>query len=375
MNILIVFHSLFSLAGGVDNRISQLEVELSKRIKTSFLLFKDQVDLPHNGKIKFIETIKIPKLILKNKRKLKFLAYIYGFINLFLRVFKTRMILKNNKYDTILAIDDYFALVVLLSSIGLENKIVCSVRNNWNELYNDTMIHLLPDFIYKKILPKLMNKYTSNVHCVSEELSDILKLEYGINKTICIYNLFDFERITNLSNQDIEYDFEYFINIGHFNEQKNQKDLILMYYQLKKEFSIKEKLLLIGDGKLINDCKELAQKYDLLDDIIFLGKQSNPYKYLSKAKLYISTSLYEGLPAVFVESLILDIPIVSYEFKTGAKELCENLTDKNFNSLAKKVFEILNDEKKIELSKDFGRKTIKEKFDNDVILEKWLEVL
>ncbi len=375
MSVLIVFHSLYSLAGGVDNRISQLELDLSKNFETKFLLFKNEVDLPHRGEIHFINSIVIPKVILSNKFKFKIFAYFYGFINLFYRIFLTRKFLKKDNSNTVLAIDDYFSLIVILASIGLNKKIVSSVRNNWNKLYSNSMIHLLPDFMYKKVLPKLMNKYVKNIHCVSEELTMILKEEYNIKNTISIYNLFDIPRIKSLSKENIEIKEEYFINIGHFNEQKNQKDLILMYQLLKEKFNIKEKLLLLGDGKFINDCKELSKNIGLSNDILFLGKQQNPYKYLSKAKLYISTSLYEGLPAVFVESLILDIPIVSYDFKTGAKELCNNLSSSTPEALCEKVYELLSDNRKLQLSKEFGEKKIKEKFENKVILEEWLKIL
>ncbi|QOG12159.1 glycosyltransferase [Arcobacter sp. FWKO B] len=375
MNLLIVFHSLYSLAGGVDNRISQLEIELSKKFNTELLLFKNKIDLPHTGKVSIIEAISVPEFILKNKHKYFLLSYLYGFIIFLVRIFKTRKFLKTKKFDTILAVDDYFALICIISSIGLNVKIICSVRNNWDYLYNNTMIHLLPDFIYKRVLPKLMNKYVKNVHCVCDELAILLKQNYKIENTVSIYNVFDIENIRKKGNENLELDIPYFINIGHFNKQKNQKDIILAYKYLKDTYNIKEKLIFIGDGYLINECKALVSEFQLNEDILFRGKQKNPYKYLNNAKLYISSSLYEGLPAVFVESLILGVPIVSYKFKTGSSELCNNLTNANYIELAEKVYSVCNNESLQEESIALGNEIINKRFDSNIILKEWLKIL
>jgi glycosyltransferase involved in cell wall biosynthesis len=375
LNLLIVFHSLYSLAGGVDNRLSELEMNLPSHINREYLLFKDEVDLPHKGRINILKSISIPKFILNEKRKFKYLTYLFGIFNLILRVLKTRKFLKEKKFDTILAVDDYFSIICLIASIGLNIKIVCSVRNNWDSLYDNSMIHLLPDFFYKKLLPILMNKYSSSVHCVSEELSEKLNKKYKVKNTKAIYNIFDIEIIKQKANEDIDIEGNYFINIGHFNKQKNQKDLIVAYKNLKENHNIPEKLILIGDGANIIDCKNLVKDFNLEKDVIFLGKQSNPYKYLKRASLYISSSLYEGLPAVFIESLILEIPIVSYEFETGSRELTSNLCSLTPDSLVNQMVYFISHKNLIHESISKGNEIVKNKFEKEVILNKWLELL
>jgi len=374
-NLLITFHSLYSSDGGVENRLSTLETLLPKDIKREFLLFKENNDLPHIGKINICDSIYIPKFILRKKQTLKIFAYFFGLINLLFRIYKTRKFIKKNKFDTILAVDDYFSIISIFASIGLNKKIICSVRNNWDELYNGKMIHLLPDFFYKRILPKLMNKYCSHIHCVSTQLSEILKNTYKVKNTTTIYNIFEIKKIRNLAKEENKLTFSYFINIGHFNIQKNQKDLITTYKILKDNHSIKEKLILIGDGPFLNECKQLVKDIKLENEVIFLGQQKNPYTYLNKATLYISSSLYEGLPAVFVEALILNIPIVSYDFDTGAKELTSNLSQKNPNSLADEVINVLSDSSIIKKSINEGKELISNKFEKEKIINEWIKIL
>jgi glycosyltransferase involved in cell wall biosynthesis len=373
LKLLIVFHSLDKLAGGVDNRLSTLEINLPDAIHREFLLFKDKVSLPHKAKINIINSISIPKIIIRHKYMLKPLAFIFGFISLFYRVYHTRRFIKNNSFTTILAVDDYFSLIMILATLGMNIKIVSSVRNSWDKLYDGTMVHLLPDITYKKILLKLMNKYVYKVHCVSDCLANQLSVNYGVNNTISIYNLFDIDTIKELSNEPIEIDYKYIINIGHLNKQKNQKDLIMAYALIKKE-GFKEKLLIVGDGEEKNNLIALVQKLNLEDDIVFVGKQNNPYKYLRQATLYVSSSLYEGLPAVLIESLILDIPIVSYNFECGASELTSNTTSLNYNALSLKIIKFLSSES-LRHKAIYDGKKLKCKFSKETIIKDWLKVL
>ena len=57
------------------------------------------------------------------------------------------------------------------------------------------------------------------------------------------------------------------------------------------------------------------------------GHQENPYKFLSKATVFVLSSLYEGFPNVILESFSLGIPVVSTRCPTGPEELIENGVD------------------------------------------------
>lgn len=374
MKLLIVFHSLYSLAGGVDNRLSQLETSLPDNIKREYLLFKDEVDLPHKAHITIAPIFKIPKVVLNNKKSLKLLAFFYGFINFLRRIYFTRKCIKKIQCDTILAVDDYFSLVVLCASIGLKKKIVCSVRNNWDQIYNGLMIHMLPDFMYKSFLATLMNRYASSIHCVSKGIQENLIAKYKIKNTHTIYNLFDFEGIRKNAFEPININQEFIINIGHLNFQKNQKDLIKAYAIMRQK-GIKELLVLVGDGSERKNLELLAKDLRIDAFVIFVGRQKNPYKYLKKAKLYVSSSLYEGLPAVLIESLILDTPIVSYEFNYGSKELTSSISKMTPESLALKAVEVLNNKSIQEKLVQEGQVKLKESFNKELIIENWVRIL
>lgn len=53
-------------------------------------------------------------------------------------------------------------------------------------------------------------------------------------------------------------------------------------------------------------------------EIMLLGRKSNVRKYLNKAKAFILSSDYEGLPNAMLEAMDAGLPIISTDFFTGA---------------------------------------------------------
>ena len=53
-------------------------------------------------------------------------------------------------------------------------------------------------------------------------------------------------------------------------------------------------LIIIGDGSELENLKKEVQKFKLIKNVFFLGKQTNPYPYIRNADLSIMTSHFEG---------------------------------------------------------------------------------
>jgi glycosyltransferase involved in cell wall biosynthesis len=50
----------------------------------------------------------------------------------------------------------------------------------------------------------------------------------------------------------------------------------------------------------------------------------NPYAYLSRADLFVLSSLWEGMPNVLIEALALGIPVASTDCCSGAREILQD---------------------------------------------------
>ncbi|MEG0137239.1 MAG: glycosyltransferase, partial [Cetobacterium sp.] len=100
------------------------------------------------------------------------------------------------------------------------------------------------------------------------------------------------------------------------------------------------------------------KELNLEKDVLLLGQKKNPFPWMKNAKLFLHTSMGEGLPTVFIESMLCDTIVVAYDCPTGPREI---LVDGKAGGLIalndKKVFE----DKVMEiLEKEELQKSIKE---------------
>lgn len=173
-------------------------------------------------------------------------------------------------------------------------------------------------------------KEFQHIVCVSEKCKEsFLKVfPYEESKTIHINNLINYKKIIKMSNEKIDNKFENknivtFINIGRQEEgQKRLSRLIKACDLLQKDDATKGKfrLVLIGDGIDSAKYKEMIKTYGLEKNIEMLGKKKNPYPYLKMSDCLVLCSSYEGYPVVYVESMVLNKPIIT-TYVSGTKEV------------------------------------------------------
>lgn len=83
------------------------------------------------------------------------------------------------------------------------------------------------------------------------------------------------------------------------------------------------RLLFIGDGApdMTGYLQSLVDGYGMAAQVTFLGRRSNPYKYLAHADVLALSSHFEGTPNVIVEAIALGVPVVSSHCTDGVVEL------------------------------------------------------
>ena len=133
---------------------------------------------------------------------------------------------------------------------------------------------------------------------------------------------------------------EYALYLGRFEAVKNLQRLI------KSWQNIKEKLLLVGDGKQKKEIISFV-RFNGLENIVSIDESSdNVSKILEKAKVLIISSDREGSPKVVYEALYCGVPVLSTD--------CGNLKDLLPSSCVSKIDD--SDFKKLlsRWSKDFS---------------------
>ncbi|MFP7297235.1 glycosyltransferase [Neobacillus niacini] len=138
-----------------------------------------------------------------------------------------------------------------------------------------------------------------------------------------IYNPIDAEDIIDKAKEERIVNKKVTIcSVGRLIKAKGFDRLINVHARLIKE-GIDHDLVLIGEGEEKESLHEQCRQLDVSNSVHFLGFQSNPYKFVAGADLYVSSSRAEGLPLVVAEALILGTPVLSTRC-SGPVELLDN---------------------------------------------------
>ena len=78
--------------------------------------------------------------------------------------------------------------------------------------------------------------------------------------------------------------------------------------------------MLIGKGSNTKQYEQIIREKHL-DNIIMLGPKKNPYPYFKLSDCFILSSQFEGYPVVFIESQILELPIITTNVSDSKKDI------------------------------------------------------
>jgi len=302
-------------AGG-QKLISDLSLNLPDDIQQTMVLFEKKISFPYKGNL----------ISLDMPLSLNFFKRIFGF---FTRLKKFKKIIKNEKPDWVISLGNSANIINILSCDNSVVRVDMFLSKEKNGFFS---------FIFKILIRIFFNK-ASKIMPVSKASAKDLIDNFGIKeeKIKVIYNPIIVENIQASAKESIEPEYrEIFknpviITSGRMARQKGQWHLIRAFSDAKKE--IKElKLVVLGEGKLESYFKELIRGYNLENDVFMLGWQKNPFKFIARSKVFVLPSLWEGLPMVLMEALACNIPIISCDFKSGAREILAPDTDFNFQT-------------------------------------------
>lgn len=202
------------------------------------------------------------------------------------------------------------------------------------ELSNDSKLSKLTRFGFKHTYKKL-NKLVCISKAIKKDL--IENCGYNFEKNLeVIYNPHDIKEILKRAKEDIEiddlnlFDKKTLLFLGRLSTQKSPWHLINAF-SLLLESEPNTNLIIIGDGdnSVFKHVKNLIIKHNIEKRVFFLGRKSNPYKYLYKADALVLASHYEGTPNVIVEAICLNTPIVTSNCTDGILELMSLRCDLN----------------------------------------------
>ena len=315
MKIQFLINSLTS--GGAERVAVNLLNELSKK-KYSIFLYT----LEKSKQYSIYNNITYESLSNLPTKPRNFLKILYLPIIIIRYILET---IRNNPNVFISFLELSNFINIFVGKILLNKKVIISVRTNLLVRYPRKTIY---GKIYNFFINHLYQK-TDKVVVVSKKIKNILVNYYNIpkGKIEVIYNPINIQKYLKLSKEPMEEryykifkDAFVFINIGRLTEAKGQWFLIRSFKKVVEKYP-NSKLIILGEGELKKNLKNLIKKLKLENNVFLLGIQKNPFKFLKNSDCFVFPSLWEGLPNVLIEALIFNIPIISTDCETGPREI------------------------------------------------------
>lgn len=139
----------------------------------------------------------------------------------------------------------------------------------------------------------------------------------------------------------------YLLAVGRLMPQKGF-DILLKAYALAQKQGVRQKLVIIGEGKERGLLEDLICKLSLQNYVYLAGFQENPYAWMKNAELFISSSRFEGFCRVLAEAQAVGTPVVSTDCPEGPAEVLQGgrsgtlVKNEDPQELAKAIIDLIN---------------------------------
>lgn len=250
--------------------------------------------------------------------------------SLFLKVKKFREIIKENQPDIVHSVLYESNLIKRLASIGLNSIFIESLVN---KPYVKEREYQKKSIEYKSKVTKFIDKRTAflvdHFHSVGYAVANHYKEIYGKNlKFTVVERGRPLPGIINLQNNKKDENFLILVTTAR---QEYQKGLIYLLEAILP-FKNKVRLKIIGrEGSATKQLQNFIKGNQLEDTVLFYGFIENVIEIVNEADVYVSTSLYEGLPGSVIEAMSVKKPLLLSDIEEHREVATENKNALFFN--------------------------------------------
>ena len=328
----------------IVNNLDPTKFDITIKTIYDINVYKDELN--NNIKVESFYKTKKNKFIDKIFRKFLYLK-IMNFSNKTLY----KMMIKD-KYDIEVAFLEGLPTKILSGSTNKDAKKISWVHT---DLKNNT-----ESYYFFKSLKEHKQTYQkfNEIYCVSDEAKEAFYEVFKFKKNVhVLYNIIDKQKIINKSLENVKLSKKFnIINVGRLTEAKGHIRLLNTYKNVLDKLNKETHLYIIGDGEEKEKIEEEIKKLNLKDHVTMLGRQDNPYKYVSKSDLYICSSYAEGYSLVIMEALTLGIPVLTTEC-AGMKQILNNgefglIVENNDKRLEEGIITLINNQDKLNKYKE-----------------------
>lgn len=233
-----------------------------------------------------------------------------GFEFLLITRKKLKAFFKNDDSDIYIVFLPIASILTLGLKRHIKAPIICSERNN-------------PDS-YSRIYKFLLKHFLPRSDAIVFQTEDARKW-YIKRDSKCLTKIIPnpiSDKILNFHNGISEKENKV-IAVGRLVEQKNFHLLLQSFALFLSRFP-NYNLEICGDGILLEDLIDFAKKLNIDKSVVFSGFKDNIEESVSRAKIFVLSSNFEGMPNALIEALALGTACISTDCPCGGPRFLIN---------------------------------------------------
>jgi glycosyltransferase involved in cell wall biosynthesis len=241
-----------------------------------------------------------------------------------------RRFLAAERFDAVVSFLSYFTVYAACRLAGPGTKYVISQQTPVSAFLQDA------DYRWRRPLRRRIFEMVARavyprvdlVVASSQGVADDLVSRFGVSRdrAVIVPNPVDIAVVERKAQEPIDASLDgdgrpVVITAGRLADAKNLPLLMAALEQLASRMSFRAWIL--GRGELESQVREWVAQRGLQDRVQLLGFQSNPWKFMARADVFVLTSRYEGFGNVLVEAMASGVPVVATA-SAGTREIVQH---------------------------------------------------
>lgn len=277
-------------------------------------------------------------------------------------VYRIRQYLQQNNVDILVDVDTILDMFSIPATRFIKTKVISWEHFNFYESMENKL---------RVPIRKYLTRFSDCVVTLTMEDQENFRNYFGRKHRVeQIYNPIELET----ANHQYSETSKTIISVGRLAKQKgfdyliDVAELVFLRYPDWQWIILGE-----GEERLLLESKIKEKK---LKQVKLLGRVCNVEDYLRSTAMFVLTSRYEGFPLVLIEAKANLLPIVSFQCKTGPREMIRNGVNGflvecfNVEKMADKICELIESK---ETRRNFSKMALidTEKMDYLKVIFKW----
>lgn len=112
------------------------------------------------------------------------------------------------------------------------------------------------------------------------------------------------------------------LSAGRLQPEKDHATLVRAFALVARDREVR--LVVLGEGTERRNLARLTHQLSIAHQVDFPGFHANPFAFMARSRLFVLSSIQEGMPNVLIQAMACGTPVVSTDCPSGPREVLED---------------------------------------------------